>query len=183
MSKWRKMKLKLWLSKFISKKILSFPERWRQQSWDAYFRNNTYCPPPSLVPPQKGHLPVSQYTQLIGAGPGAVRTSEPDEKTIDDHLAVQAIIRSYQVRDRYTRDPATYLIENLSSWEWKRDQNQIPAFEGHVQFVLMQCPFRVRPDKRYSNQSPPDFASIVLLSFDFSVVWFWFDYFFFCWAH
>lgn len=30
-------------------------------------------------------------------GGGALAGAEPDEKIIDDHLAVQAIIRSYQV--------------------------------------------------------------------------------------
>lgn len=34
---------------------------------------------------------------FAGAGGGLGR-AEPDEKTIDDHLAVQAIIRSYQVK-------------------------------------------------------------------------------------
>lgn len=41
-----------------------------------------------------GHLPLSQF-----GGAGVARASQPDEKTIDDHLAVQAIIRSYQVSD------------------------------------------------------------------------------------
>lgn len=67
------------------------------QSWDAYFRNNAYRAPPALVPAQPGHVPLSQFGGSFG---GAVaRTSQPDEKTIDDHLAVQAIIRSYQVSD------------------------------------------------------------------------------------
>lgn len=41
-------------------------------------------------------MPVSQIVPYIGGG-GHAATVEPDEKTIDDHLAVQAIIRSYQV--------------------------------------------------------------------------------------
>lgn len=66
------------------------------QSWDAYFRNNTYCAPPSLAPNQPHHIPISQLTPLLGGG-NAISSVQPDEKTIDDHLAVQAIIRSYQV--------------------------------------------------------------------------------------
>uniref|UniRef100_T1H4S0 2-oxoglutarate dehydrogenase, mitochondrial n=1 Tax=Megaselia scalaris TaxID=36166 RepID=T1H4S0_MEGSC len=42
-------------------------------SWDAYFRNN--------------------YPNA-----SAMAVGQPDEKIIDDHLAVQAIIRSYQSR-------------------------------------------------------------------------------------
>lgn len=65
-------------------------------SWDAYFRSNTYCAPPSLAPSQKGMVPVSQYNQMYGGM--QVSSGQPDEKMIDDHLAVQAIIRSYQIR-------------------------------------------------------------------------------------
>ncbi|XP_037827006.1 2-oxoglutarate dehydrogenase, mitochondrial-like isoform X2 [Lucilia sericata] len=60
-------------------------------SWDAYFRNNSYCGPPNLAPQQYNTLPVSAYA-------GMVSGAAPDSKTIDDHLAVQAIIRSYQIR-------------------------------------------------------------------------------------
>lgn len=68
------------------------------QSWDAYFRNNAYCPPPSLAPSQPHHVPISQLTHLLGGGGQSMaRGAQLDEKTIDDHLAVQAIIRSYQV--------------------------------------------------------------------------------------
>ncbi|XP_075159950.1 2-oxoglutarate dehydrogenase complex component E1-like isoform X4 [Haematobia irritans] len=62
-------------------------------SWDAYFRNNSYCGPPNLAPQQYNTLPVSAYGGMAGVGGPA-----PDSKTIDDHLAVQAIIRSYQIR-------------------------------------------------------------------------------------
>lgn len=47
------------------------------------------------MPAQPGHVPLSQYTG--GGGYAGLARAEPDEKTIDDHLAVQAIIRSYQV--------------------------------------------------------------------------------------
>lgn len=70
------------------------------QSWDAYFRNNSYSAPPSLAPPTKHHVPASQYlgSSVPAAMPGGGAIgARIDDKLIDDHLAVQAIIRSYQV--------------------------------------------------------------------------------------
>ncbi|XP_073843851.1 2-oxoglutarate dehydrogenase complex component E1-like isoform X4 [Musca autumnalis] len=61
-------------------------------SWDAYFRNNSYCGPPNLAPQQYNTLPATAFGGMAGVG------AAPDSKTIDDHLAVQAIIRSYQIR-------------------------------------------------------------------------------------
>ncbi|CRK95808.1 CLUMA_CG009261, isoform C, partial [Clunio marinus] len=75
-------------------------------SWDAYFRNNSYSAPPSLAAPPRNHIPVSQYVggsslpAIGGAGP-ALTGSRVDDKLIDDHLAVQAIIRSYQIRGHH----------------------------------------------------------------------------------
>jgi len=71
-------------------------------SWDAYFRSNTYCAPPSYAPTQKNQVPLSQLTPFLGSS--ALAGIEPDEKTIDDHLAVQAIIRSYQSRGHLVAD-------------------------------------------------------------------------------
>lgn len=70
------------------------------KSWDAYFRNNSYSAPPSLAPVPRNHMSASQYlgSSLPGSGGGASHMSgRVDDKLIDDHLAVQAIIRSYQV--------------------------------------------------------------------------------------
>jgi len=71
-------------------------------SWDAFFKNATagaqpgeaYAPPPPLY-----NAPSSQRT----FSPDLVHSLVPgtgltDERIIDDHLAVQAIIRSYQTR-------------------------------------------------------------------------------------
>ncbi|XP_041447595.1 2-oxoglutarate dehydrogenase-like, mitochondrial isoform X2 [Drosophila obscura] len=63
-------------------------------SWDAYFRSNTYTSPPNLAPVQANTLPLTAFN----LGGGGVAGAAPDSKTIDDHLAVQAIIRSYQIR-------------------------------------------------------------------------------------
>ncbi|XP_025204789.1 2-oxoglutarate dehydrogenase, mitochondrial isoform X5 [Melanaphis sacchari] len=76
-------------------------------SWDTFFKNcdagaqpgAAYQAPPSLAPPGKNEvllssiLPAVQNTTAIG---GAF-----SEKMIDDHLAVQAIIRSYQIRGHH----------------------------------------------------------------------------------
>ncbi|XP_058835198.1 2-oxoglutarate dehydrogenase complex component E1 isoform X1 [Topomyia yanbarensis] len=70
-------------------------------SWDAYFRNNSYEAPPSLVSVPRNHVPASQYlgSSLPAlAGPAGAVGGRIDDKLIDDHLAVQAIIRSYQIR-------------------------------------------------------------------------------------
>jgi 2-oxoglutarate dehydrogenase E1 component len=71
-------------------------------SWDAYFRNNSYAAPPSLAPAPKHHIPAKQY--LGSAGSGSVAAGSADDKLIDDHLAVQAIIRSYQSRGHLMAD-------------------------------------------------------------------------------
>ncbi|XP_026815300.1 2-oxoglutarate dehydrogenase, mitochondrial isoform X6 [Rhopalosiphum maidis] len=76
-------------------------------SWDTFFKNcdagaqpgAAYQAPPSLAPPGKNEvllssiLPAVQSTTAIG---GVF-----SEKMIDDHLAVQAIIRSYQIRGHH----------------------------------------------------------------------------------
>jgi 2-oxoglutarate dehydrogenase E1 component len=71
-------------------------------SWDAYFRSNSYSSPPTLAPPTKNHIPASQFSgsslpSVGGAAGGLALGGRVDDKLIDDHLAVQAIIRSYQV--------------------------------------------------------------------------------------
>lgn len=43
-------------------------------------------------------MPATQYLGGVGgAGAGQIAAGSADDKIIDDHLAVQAIIRSYQV--------------------------------------------------------------------------------------
>ncbi|XP_065076856.1 2-oxoglutarate dehydrogenase complex component E1 isoform X4 [Ochlerotatus camptorhynchus] len=76
-------------------------------SWDAYFRNNSYEAPPSLAPIPRNHVSASQYLgsalPALAGGSPAVGT-RIDDKLIDDHLAVQAIIRSYQSRGHLVAD-------------------------------------------------------------------------------
>ncbi|KAE9537192.1 hypothetical protein AGLY_006215 [Aphis glycines] len=90
-------------------------------SWDTFFKNcdagaqpgAAYQAPPSLSPPGKNEvllssiLPAVQSTTAIG---GVF-----SEKMIDDHLAVQAIIRSYQVRGHFVSqiDPLGFTNADL----------------------------------------------------------------------
>ncbi|XP_055707322.1 2-oxoglutarate dehydrogenase complex component E1 isoform X4 [Phlebotomus papatasi] len=80
-------------------------------SWDAYFRNNSYTAPPSLAPVPKGHVALSEIRSLPGAVGSAMSS---DEKVIDDHLAVQAIIRSYQIRGHHIAQTDPLGINNIN---------------------------------------------------------------------
>ncbi|XP_023011751.1 2-oxoglutarate dehydrogenase complex component E1-like [Leptinotarsa decemlineata] len=72
-------------------------------SWDAYFRNSAsggpgYHPPPSgLAPISKNEVPLKTYLakhpDCEGGGGG-----RSGDNSIENHLAVQAMIRGYQVR-------------------------------------------------------------------------------------
>ncbi|CAH2992068.1 unnamed protein product [Chilo suppressalis] len=75
-------------------------------SWDAFFRNATagaqpgaaYTSPPNLAPYNKNEVPLTALVPASGGFPSISSGSPINEKIIDDHLAVQAIIRSYQSR-------------------------------------------------------------------------------------
>ncbi|XP_046392851.1 2-oxoglutarate dehydrogenase, mitochondrial isoform X3 [Ischnura elegans] len=77
-------------------------------SWDSFFRSTSagaapgqaYSPPPSLAQAPRNTVPISALAPFIGGGHASL-TSHVDEKVIDDHLAVQAIIRSYQIRGHH----------------------------------------------------------------------------------
>jgi len=64
-------------------------------SWDAYFRGSQYIAPPTVGAVSKNQLPLAA---LVPAFAGAAGAAQPSSKVIDAHLAVQATIRSYQVR-------------------------------------------------------------------------------------
>ncbi|XP_047351677.1 2-oxoglutarate dehydrogenase, mitochondrial isoform X4 [Vespa velutina] len=75
-------------------------------SWDSFFRSSTagagpglaYQAPPSLAP-SHNQVPLGA---LLPLGGGSQISQMPiNEKIIDDHLAVQAIIRSYQIRGHH----------------------------------------------------------------------------------
>ncbi|XP_043254343.1 2-oxoglutarate dehydrogenase, mitochondrial isoform X3 [Colletes gigas] len=76
-------------------------------SWDAFFRSSTagagpglaYQAPPSLAP-SHNQIPLGALLPL-GSGGSQLSQIPVNEKIIDDHLAVQAIIRSYQIRGHH----------------------------------------------------------------------------------
>jgi 2-oxoglutarate dehydrogenase E1 component len=84
------------------------------KSWDVYFRTNTVQAPPTLGQPGSTPVSAASLNQLLGllqkATGGLAATSsgsqyqtspsatEPDEKIIEDHLKLYALIRSYQIR-------------------------------------------------------------------------------------
>ena len=74
------------------------------QSWDSYFRNEplaapgqAYTSPPTLRTP-----PAGTAVQGVAAAPSALATSPDIQQTVVDHLSVQSIIRSYQVRKSFS---------------------------------------------------------------------------------
>lgn len=89
-------------------------------SWDSFFRNSaqggTYQAPPSLAPIGRNEISALQLMGAAGGG-GAVGGAPVSEKTIDDHLAVQAIIRSYQSRGHLVArlDPLGIMYKDLTS--------------------------------------------------------------------
>ncbi|XP_071546217.1 2-oxoglutarate dehydrogenase complex component E1 isoform X4 [Panulirus ornatus] len=74
------------------------------QSWDTFFRNasagarpgEAYTSPPSLAEPTPHHVPLSSIAPAVISP--AVSETQITDKVIDDHLAVQGIIRAYQIR-------------------------------------------------------------------------------------
>ncbi|XP_059048422.1 2-oxoglutarate dehydrogenase complex component E1 isoform X2 [Achroia grisella] len=78
-------------------------------SWDAFFRNATngaqpgaaYTSPPNLAPYNRNEVPLTALVPTSGGMPSISAGSPINEKIIDDHLAVQAIIRSYQIRGHH----------------------------------------------------------------------------------
>ena len=74
------------------------------QSWDTFFRNATagavpgeaYVAPPTLADAPAHHVPLTALAPAMGAMPAV--GGQVNDKVIDDHLAVQGIIRAYQVK-------------------------------------------------------------------------------------
>ncbi|XP_063532160.1 2-oxoglutarate dehydrogenase complex component E1 isoform X4 [Cydia strobilella] len=91
-------------------------------SWDAFFRNATagaapgaaYTSPPNLAPYNKNEMPLSALVPASGGMPSISAGSPINEKIIDDHLAVQAIIRSYQIRGHHIANLDPLEISNAA---------------------------------------------------------------------
>ncbi|XP_066157508.1 2-oxoglutarate dehydrogenase complex component E1 isoform X3 [Euwallacea fornicatus] len=73
-------------------------------SWDAFFRNSQsggvgYTAPPTLAQPRANEISLGALIPSLGGS--SALSGGINEKVIDDHLAVQAIIRSYQIRGHH----------------------------------------------------------------------------------
>ena len=73
------------------------------QSWDVFFRNTDQGAPPGAAyqAPPGIRTAVSTVSAPITAAPQFDTENMLSTKVIDDHLAVQAIIRSYQVQGMF----------------------------------------------------------------------------------
>ncbi|KAL0107582.1 hypothetical protein PUN28_014709 [Cardiocondyla obscurior] len=107
-------------------------------SWDSFFRNSTagaspgfaYQAPPSLAP-NYNQVPIGA---LLPLGGGTQLGQAPvNEKIIDDHLAVQAIIRSYQARGHLVAD-----LDPLGIMQTDLIHTHYAARKGSPEQVLRQ---------------------------------------------
>ncbi|XP_029663293.1 2-oxoglutarate dehydrogenase, mitochondrial isoform X3 [Formica exsecta] len=107
-------------------------------SWDSFFRNSTagappglaYQAPPSLAPCYN-QVPLGTLLPF-GGGPQLGQTPV-SEKIIDDHLAVQAIIRSYQARGHLVAD-----LDPLGIMQTDLIHTHYAARKGSPEQVLRQ---------------------------------------------
>lgn len=70
------------------------------QSWDIFFRNTNAGAPPGTA--YQSPLPLSPGSLSAVARAGPLVEAQPNvDKLVEDHLAVQSLIRAYQVRWRW----------------------------------------------------------------------------------
>ncbi|KAK5931886.1 hypothetical protein CgunFtcFv8_003640 [Champsocephalus gunnari] len=81
------------------------------KSWDVFFRNaNAGAPPGAAYQSPLGLSAAPQLSSLVGAQPNV-------EKLVEDHLAVQSLIRAYQIRGHHVAqlDPLGIMDTDLDS--------------------------------------------------------------------
>ncbi|KAH0567489.1 2-oxoglutarate dehydrogenase, mitochondrial isoform X5 [Cotesia glomerata] len=108
-------------------------------SWDSFFRNSTagatpgfaYQAPPSLAP-SYNQVPLGSLLPALGGG-SQVGQVPVNEKVIDDHLAVQAIIRSYQARGHLVAE-----LDPLGIMRTDAVHTHYAARKGAPELVLRQ---------------------------------------------
>jgi len=88
-------------------------------SWNAYFSGSTYTAPPTVGNTKANEVPLSAIVPALSgigaaAGSAAVGGVAPSSKVIDAHLAVQATIRSYQVRGHLAAQTDPLHISNMT---------------------------------------------------------------------
>jgi 2-oxoglutarate dehydrogenase E1 component len=99
------------------------------KSWDIYFRTGNYQSPPTLGAPlqqqqQQQQLQISNLNDLLAfiqkntqAQPSATLVpSSPEEKLIEDHLRLYALIRAFQIRGHKlaSLDPLGILKQDIT---------------------------------------------------------------------
>merc|ERR1719232_1288154 len=86
-------------------------------SWDAYFRGISYTPPPSLGNTRANEVSLSALAPALSAAAGSAAVGvagAPSSHVIEAHLAVQATIRSYQVRGHLAAKIDPLNLSNMS---------------------------------------------------------------------
>ena len=81
------------------------------------FRGISYTPPPSLGNTRANEVPLSALAPALSAAAGSAAVGvagAPSSHVIEAHLAVQATIRSYQVRGHLAAQIDPLNISNLS---------------------------------------------------------------------
>lgn len=106
------------------------------QSWDVFFRNaNAGAPPGAAYQSPLGLTEAPQLSSLVGAQPNV-------EKLVEDHLAVQSLIRAYQV-DTQTRAHShthwhkTIQVQQIISTERESKIRLVPIVFVFLKFSLM----------------------------------------------
>merc|ERR1719192_1080505 len=91
-------------------------------SWDAYFRGSAYQAPPSLGITKANEVPLAALAPALTASAGGLvaapgQVGQVSSSVIDAHLAVQTLIRSYQVRGHMAAKIDPLGINNMSKEE------------------------------------------------------------------
>ncbi|XP_023245263.1 2-oxoglutarate dehydrogenase, mitochondrial isoform X2 [Copidosoma floridanum] len=105
-------------------------------SWDSFFRSSTAGASPGLAYQAPPHAPSHNQIPLgalMPLGGAAVGQAPVNEKIIDDHLAVQAIIRSYQARGHLVAD-----LDPLGIMQTDLVHTHYAARKGSPEQVLRQ---------------------------------------------
>ncbi|XP_043844023.1 2-oxoglutarate dehydrogenase-like, mitochondrial [Dromiciops gliroides] len=85
------------------------------KSWDTFFRTASMGVTKDHT---HGGLPCVIHTAALQEGPGRIQNKAKTEKLVADHLAVQSLIRAYQIRGHHVAqlDPLGILDADLDSF-------------------------------------------------------------------
>uniref|UniRef100_A0A6I8PI61 2-oxoglutarate dehydrogenase complex component E1 n=1 Tax=Ornithorhynchus anatinus TaxID=9258 RepID=A0A6I8PI61_ORNAN len=85
------------------------------KSWDIFFRNANAGAPPGTA--YQSPPPLSSAMSVLGQAQALVQAQPNVDKLVEDHLAVQSLIRAYQIRGHHVAqlDPLGILDADLDS--------------------------------------------------------------------